>query len=213
MKPYVVKQGDHLTKLAHKLGFDADTVWNDSKNAELKKTRKPDILKAGDVLWVPDEPPKKLALTAQSKNAFVAKVPKVAMKIALADGGKPLADEPYEIQGLGPETKGTTDGDGNVKFEADVHVKEVFIVLPKRKTSFRVLVAGMDPIDEASGQKMRLANLGFYAPKFAGAGRDETRDDAQLGAALKAFQAAKGIEPTGVADDATKTALTDAHGS
>ena len=88
MKPYVVKQGDHLTKLAHKMGFDADTVWNDSKNAELKKARKPDILKAGDVLWVPDEPKKKLSLTAQSSNAYVAKVPKVPMKIALSDGGK-----------------------------------------------------------------------------------------------------------------------------
>ena len=35
MKPYVVKQGDYLNKLAHRLCFDAEKVWNDPANAEL----------------------------------------------------------------------------------------------------------------------------------------------------------------------------------
>ena len=55
-KPYVVKAGDYTKKLAHTLGFDADEVWNDPKNAELKKLRKdPDMLVAGDVLFVPEK--------------------------------------------------------------------------------------------------------------------------------------------------------------
>ncbi len=27
MKPYVVRQGDYLAKIAHQLGFDPDVVW------------------------------------------------------------------------------------------------------------------------------------------------------------------------------------------
>ena len=38
MKPYVVKQGDYLLKIAHLAGFDADDVWGHAKNADLKKT-------------------------------------------------------------------------------------------------------------------------------------------------------------------------------
>jgi hypothetical protein len=37
LQPYVIKQGDHLALLAYKFGFDADTVWNDPKNAQLRQ--------------------------------------------------------------------------------------------------------------------------------------------------------------------------------
>ena len=60
MKPYVVKQGDYLLKLAHGLGFDADTVWNADENADLKAKRDPNILCPGDLLYVPDSEPKPL---------------------------------------------------------------------------------------------------------------------------------------------------------
>ncbi|MFT3767392.1 MAG: hypothetical protein QM820_18220 [Minicystis sp.] len=44
MKAYVVRQGDYLKQLAHALGFDADAVWNDPKNAELSQRRDPNLL-------------------------------------------------------------------------------------------------------------------------------------------------------------------------
>ena len=54
MKPYVIKQGDYLTRIAHRLGFVANEVWNDPKNAELKALRSdPDTLKSGDIVFVP----------------------------------------------------------------------------------------------------------------------------------------------------------------
>jgi hypothetical protein len=40
MEPYVVRQGDHLKGIAAARGFDADDVWNDPANAELKALRK-----------------------------------------------------------------------------------------------------------------------------------------------------------------------------
>ena len=42
MKPYVIKQGDYLLKVAHLRGFDPDAVWSDPKNEppdELRETQ------------------------------------------------------------------------------------------------------------------------------------------------------------------------------
>jgi hypothetical protein len=48
LTPYVVRQRDYLTKLAHQLSFDGKEVWEDAKNAELKNTRpNMDILAPG----------------------------------------------------------------------------------------------------------------------------------------------------------------------
>lgn len=50
MTPYIVQQGDYLAKLAFVHGFEPDEVWNDPKNADLKKLRPdPNVLAPGDV--------------------------------------------------------------------------------------------------------------------------------------------------------------------
>jgi hypothetical protein len=52
--PYVVRTGDHLELIAHRVGSDVNTIWNDPKNAELKKKRaQPNMLCRGDILYVP----------------------------------------------------------------------------------------------------------------------------------------------------------------
>jgi len=213
MKPYVIKQGDYLKKLAHRRGFVADEVWSDPKNAELKAKRKdPNQLVAGDVLYIPDDPPKKLPFVAKSDNQYVADVPKVKVKVALKVAGTVLKQEPYVVKGIGhDDEEKKTDDDGNVEVEAPVHVREFVIYLPKRKQSCNLLIGGLDPIDVPSGVRMRLTHLGFYGapPADGSAGRDENR----LAAAIAAFQSANGIEATGEADEATQAALAQAHGS
>ena len=110
MKPYVIKQGDYLLKIAHLLGFDADEVW--SANAELKALRKdPSMLKAGDVLFVPDEPKPKLRLNKEESNAFVARVPSVKLALQVAEEGEPLKNKKYVIEGLGTGKKVADNAD------------------------------------------------------------------------------------------------------
>ena len=79
MVPYVVQRGDYLLKIALRMGFVADTVWNDPKNADLRAAR-PDmhVLCVGDVLYVPDKPRRAWhPLSVGSSNKFKAKVPTV----------------------------------------------------------------------------------------------------------------------------------------
>ncbi len=57
MQPYVIRQGDFLLKLAHKFGFDADSVWSDPSNSALRTLRSdPNILSPGDILYIPTPP-------------------------------------------------------------------------------------------------------------------------------------------------------------
>lgn len=214
MKPYVIKQGDYLTKLAHLLGFNAQTVWNDGKNAELKELRKdPTMLQAGDILFVPDEPKKKLPLKHEEENKYVATVPKISVSVVVADDDEPVADEVYVVEGLGDDEERTTDKEGTVTFEVPVHVREVTVRFKERELAFRIGVGELDPIDTDSGVRMRLTQLGFYGPQLAGEDEYVERDDAQLAAGIAAFQASQGIDVTGTLDDATKDALIEAHGS
>jgi hypothetical protein len=215
MKPYVVRAGDYLSKLSHSLGFDADKVWGDAKNADLKKARTdPNMLQAGDILFVPDEPKPKLDLIPESENDFVGIVPMVTVSVVVDEDGIPLANAKYTIQGLGTDDKVfTTDKDGRVKFDAAVHVREAVVRFVDSGHSMKVGIGDLDPIDTDSGARMRLTHLGFFGPVLEGDEQYEAQSGGQLAAAIAAFQRAKGASVTGLLDDATKKLLTAAHKS
>ena len=215
MKPYVIKQGDYLIKLAHILSFDADEVWNHGKNAALKKKRtNHNVLIPGDVLYIPEDPPKKNKFSARASNAYTAFVPRIKVKVAMNMAGKPMKGETYLVRGIGEDEKEkTTDGQGNIAFEASVHVRDVEVHFPERDLTRSVAVGGLDPVDEPSGLKMRLTHLGFYTAQPAPGGGYPGRDDNRLEAAVFAFQAANALPATGECDAATQSAILEAHGS
>ncbi|HUA57267.1 MAG TPA: hypothetical protein VML19_00835, partial [Verrucomicrobiae bacterium] len=52
---YEVQDGDCIGSIAFSRGFDWDTLWNHPENAALKaKRRDPNILLAGDIVYIPD---------------------------------------------------------------------------------------------------------------------------------------------------------------
>src|SRR5262245_33961554 len=101
MIPYVIRPGDYLTRLASTRGFDAKKVWEDPKNDELRKRRpNPEVLAAGDILYVPEEEPKRLSLKVGGQNGFAATIPTVKLHLTLTGSdGKALANTPYWVDG------------------------------------------------------------------------------------------------------------------
>jgi len=214
MKPYVIKQGDYLLKVAHLLGFDADEVWDSGENGELKQLRTdPSMLKPGDILFVPDEPKKRLRLNKYETNAFVARVPAVKLALLLTENGEPLKNKKFVVEGLGDDSEQTTDGEGRLEVTAPVHVREVIVRFIESGNRMKLAIGDLDPPDTPSGARMRLTSLGFYGAKLAGADRYVAHDDAALASAVRAFQTKHKIEPTGRLDDATQSALVKEHGS
>jgi N-acetylmuramoyl-L-alanine amidase len=216
MKPHVIRQGEYTTKLASDMGFSAQEVWDHPKNAELKSQRKEmDVLFPGDLLFIPEAAPEPLPVKLKASNQYELKVAKVLVEVVFGLGGKPLADEAFEVLGLPFELKGKSGGDGSVKIEVPVYARQLEISFTERSLVFTLRVGDMDPIDERSGVRMRLANLGMIPDESRASALANESSDADLveEEAIRAFQESRGLEPTGKLDDATKSALVDAHGS
>lgn len=213
-RPYVVRQGDHLARLAYIHGFDAAEVWNHERNAELRAMgRTPEILAPGDVLYLPLKPKEGLSFSAFTSNRYRAQVPKVKVAMVFKDADRVLANEPYEIHGLGTdgssgqgETR-STDGQGKVELELPVTTREVTIVFPNQNVAYEVRVGDMDPVTEIMGIQKRLENLGYF-PRT----EDNGAEAAYMSGAVSAFQKRHGLSPTGTIDEKTSQLLKDEHG-
>lgn len=213
MRPHVVRQGDYLTALAHRLGFDADAVWNDDHNRALRERRPSrDILQPGDVLQVPVRVPGAgLDLSPHMSNTYRARVPSVEIRVILRDiAGHALADKAFVVRGAGAPHHGTTDGDGLAAFRVPIRAREVSLTLEEAGRTFALRIGDLDPIGERSGVEKRLQHLGYLSPPAAERGPD---DDGALERAIGRFQTASGLTVSGAVDDATRDALLSAHGS
>lgn len=213
MRPYVIRQGDYLTRLAHRMGFDADAVWNDAANRELRERRpNREILHPGDVLRVPSPPPGGgLDLSSSTGNTYRARVPRIDVRVTLHDdAGAALASKAFVVHGMGAPHRGTTDGAGLVALQVPLHVPEIELVLEETGRSYRLLIGAMDPIHERSGVAKRLTHLGYVSPFDLA---PEGVPASALHRAISAFQTARSLPATGEIDDATRDALVAAHGS
>jgi hypothetical protein len=226
VQPYVIRQSDYLLKIAHKFNFDPDTVWNDPKNDALRKARpNPNILFAGDLLYIPDQlnsDPPSHELIAGSTNTFVATDPptvSVAVKFVSEDDPSAYASKAYTVKELDLLTGLATDDEGMASFDAPLTLESATIVFTDTGESFLLRVGWINPIDTNSGVLQRLGHLGFlediglrrtYVVDDDG---PEEPDDATLALGLMAFQASQNLPTSGVLDDATADALTKAHGS
>jgi Putative peptidoglycan binding domain len=216
MKPYIVRQGDYLARLAFVKGFDADEVWNDPKNQDLKTLRgDPNILAPGDILYLPEGKKDDLPVQQGTDNDYSAKVPRVKLKLSFKDDQGPFAGEDYEIQDLGDPIKGTTDGGGGLVVDVPVTAHEFHVFFSARNMIYPVLVGDMDPAHEPSGVRKRLRHLGYYCDPSRAEAPDSPEEAlvALDRLAIQAFQKDHQISPTGEIDDATRAALVDAHGS
>jgi hypothetical protein len=81
VQPYVIRQGDYLGKLAHEFGFDANDVWNDPQNAQLRQagqlSQDPNILNPTEILYIPDQdtPPATHSLTTGADGTVTLAIP------------------------------------------------------------------------------------------------------------------------------------------
>ena len=81
-KDYVIRQGDCISSIAFRNGFDWITLWNEPANAELKERRKdPNLLFPGDVVHIPDLRLKEVDRPTDQCHSF--KVKNVPAKLRL----------------------------------------------------------------------------------------------------------------------------------
>ncbi len=227
MEPYVVKQGDFVDLLAHQYGFDANDVWNDSANDELRKNRdNPNVLYSTDVLYMPPRvAPAPFNLQTGTTNTFESNEPTVPVQIRF--DYPDLASQAFTIDELPNLTGQSTDGDGIAKFVVPINIGHFTVTFTSSATSFAFLLGNLDPVGTLSGIFQRLQNLGYIPREVA----VDTSDLEPLRKALRRFRdynmdpdealddvsplppAYGGLDDDGNLDPKVAKLLTSVHGS
>jgi hypothetical protein len=205
MPMHTVGTGDCLLSIAEEYGLLWETIWEHPQNAELKRLRQdPNVLGPGDQLFVPEKRIKETSKATDQTHKFVRKGTPAKVRLQLLDfERKPRTGLKYKADVDGVTSQGTTDGDGMV----EVYVKpgartaKLTLFAPRGTEQFELDLGHVDPIEEETGVKERLENLGFHCD-----GEEALRN------AMLAFQKEHQLTETGQIDDATRAKLKQVHG-
>jgi len=199
---YMVKQGDCLLSIADRYGFFPETLWNHAKNRELKQQRKdPNTLAPGDLVHIPDVETKQESKAQEKRHRFRRKGVPGKLKIRLLDDGEPRKHADYRLVIDGKVIEGKTDGDGYLEQELPAGAQRGELIIDREDGGtdhYEFQFGTVDPIDTPSGQKQRLHDLGF--------------DPSELKEAVRGFQRAQDLEPSGDMDEKTKSKLREVFG-
>ena len=244
MPTVTVAAGDCISSIAIAHGFDWDTVWNHPKNAELKNRRRdPNVLRPGDVVFVPERELRHEQGATQKRHIFRMKGVPARLRMRITNDLPPpgIVQPPPSTP---PGTLHAEAGDPEVP-------PAVAEVKPRANTPFVLDVDGrrqegktdgdgridvpiwpgarqgqltLDPGTES--ETMLMIDLGHLDPYDTiegaknrlqnlgyGCGEVDDEDTPGFRAALKTFQEAAGLKVTGELDGATVSALRDRHGS
>jgi hypothetical protein len=204
----VVKAGDCFINLSKQKGFDWETIWNHPQNADLQERRKHlNIIKPGDQVFIPDLTIKELDRPTDKLHRFVRKGLLASFTVTLLDLGRPRANEPYILKVNGISRQGRTHTDGTLTEKIPPDARDGLLLLGDNHEEITIHFGYVDPIEEISGVKGRLRNLGFYHGKID----DELTPETTV--ALAEFQHSVDLPGDGELDDHTRDALVEAHGS
>ena len=201
-----VGSSDSILSIAKSHGFFWKTIWNHGRNSQLKQKRKdPEILQEADEVFVPKVDPKKVDKPNEARHKFKLKGEQAKFKIQLKQLGQPRAGEDYILVVGGTIITGKTDGDGKIECEIPNDASSAELKLQGGKEVYPLTIGKLDPADEPSGVRQRLANLGFNV--------ESPDEDKMPGKTLKEFQEKYSLKITGECDGPTKAKLRELHPS
>ncbi len=211
---HTVVQGEHLSSIAKKYGFASyKTIWDHAQNAEVKKKRQnPNVILPGDRLFIPDKEVKEESGGTEKRHRFQVTAEKLTLRLALEDlYRKPIANAKCELRVENDVFTLTTSGQGKIEQDIKPTDERAFLTIkdpqtPVNEIQIPVMIGHLDPVEEVSGQKTRLANLGYYA------GRIDGQDDPAFRLAVEEFQCEHGLTVDGVCGPKTQSKLKTVHG-
>lgn len=216
---YLVKQGEHMSGLAEKFGFsDYRMIWNHPDNAQLKqKCQNPNTLMPGDTVTIPDRTTRTETCPTDQSHKFSTHKSKLLLRVILERSyDKPIADTPCDLIIDAERFSLTSDGTGLVEQQIKRSASDALLVVRDTihlkdsivPVSFQVPVriGDLNPIEERSGQRTRLANLGYY--RLDG----DDIDEAEFRSAVEEFQCENSLKVDGICGPATKSKLKQRHG-
>jgi hypothetical protein len=214
-----VVQGEHISGIAKEYGFtDYLPVWVHPKNARLRNLRKdPNILLPGDMVFVPDLGKKTLPRPTEKRHKFLLRGTQLMLRIKLGHAyAQPMKNAPCDLLIDSEQKKLRTDGDGKLAEKISKSAKDALLMVKESvqikgkpaQLRFKIAtrIGHLNPLDEPSGQIVRLANLGYY--RLDG----EVVDNAEFLSAVEEFQCENGLTVDGVCGPVTQAKLKAVYG-
>jgi hypothetical protein len=211
---HTVVQGEHLSRIATQYGFsDYRTIWEHPQNASLRQKRvNPNVLFPGDQLYIPDRKEREENRPTDQRHRFVLRAPRLKLKLVLDDiYEKPIANAPCELHVEGEVHRLSTDGSGRIEKDIPNAAEQARLIIRSPETALDefvlpIVIGHLDPVEEDTGQKARLANLGYYL------GEIDDRADPTFRMAVEEFQCDQRLAVDGVCGPQTQARLKQVHG-
>jgi Putative peptidoglycan binding domain len=211
---HAIVQGEHLARIAKQYGFsDYRTIWDHPQNAALKQKRQnPNVLYPGDRLHIPDREVREESRATDQKHRFKVKGGRLMLRLVLEDlYEKPIANARCELVVEGDRRDLTTDAKGKIEIVIPQAAENGLLIVRSAETSIDglplpVKIGHLDPVEEITGQKARLGNLGYYI------GAIDDAQDMNFRLAVEEFQCEHGLAVDGVCGPATRAKLKSVHG-
>lgn len=205
---HVIEQGECLSLLADRYGFETRSLWMHPSNESLRAARaSPYVLSPGDRVHIPGRRPRAVNVAAGAHLVIRRRGVPEKLRIRFLDAdGEPRAGEQFMLRvalggQLREELRSSTDADGYVA--AWIDPKSDFASITLGSGGFvethHFHLGHLDPIDAASGYRARLKNLGCLP---------EGTSDAD---GLREFQHRMALTESGVFDHETRSALMALH--
>jgi hypothetical protein len=202
MATHLIGEHASIPSLAKDAGFFWRTIWDHPQNAALKaKRRDPNVLRAGDEVFVPEREVKSCGRTSGARHSFKRLGDPLRFKLQLRSMGEPRRGEDYVLQIGATRIRGKTDGDGNLETFLPGNTRSAKLLLGGGKEEYTLKISRLDPIEDLSGVQQRLNNLGFACGEEKGELTPRTEQ------ALRSFQAQHDLPVTGKADGPTRRKL------
>ena len=212
---YTVQQGDYLAKIAKDFGFsDYRTIWNHPDNSELKSKRKnPNILYPGDKLVIPDRKLREENRAVNKKHTFKKRESRLRLRLVLEDMyEKPIANAQCLLAIDGDFRRIKTDGQGKIDEPLRPGTTSATLIIQDaaqthlNSVEIPIKIGHLDPLEELSGQRARLKNLGYFP------GDVDDKNDPAFVTAVERFQAEHRLTVDGICGPKTQAKLKDVHG-
>src|SRR5437868_4102041 len=111
---HVVAKGDCLSSVAFQNGYFPGTIWEHPTNDELRELRgDPNVLLAGDRLFLPDKDPKTTTCATGKRHRFVRRGVPARFRLQILNADKPRPNLKYKLTIDGSiELTGATSAEG-----------------------------------------------------------------------------------------------------
>lgn len=211
---YVIKQGDHVSKIAAERGFrDHAVIWNDPNNARLKQERmNPNVLNPGDRLFIPDKDSGEVLRPTDQRHRFVVRRGQLKLRLVLEDQlERPISGAKCDLFVGRERFDLTTDARGKLEHDIPFDAEKSTLVIHSPETPFdgeffTIRIGHLDPVETVPGQRARLNNLGYFA------GTSSSPDDPAFRSAAEEFQCDHGLVVDGKIGPRTQAKLKEVHG-